>query len=536
MPPLHWRASALGATLLAANLLVAPLVVQAQSAASSPAVHVVQDGETLGQIALDAGTDAATVASLNGLDDANTLSIGQTLKLPSRSAAAAPAAAAPAAAATPAVTATYTVTDGDTLWDIAQRLGTATDALAQLNQLDDADRLSLGMVLHVPAGHAPAAHNAAKPGPSAPAAAAPAAAPAATAAATSTSSTGASAPASAVAEATSKRNLLVSYTVQPGETLSQIAKQFDVRSDAIAQATNLADPNKLAVGAVLQVPVPAREHVVSAGETLRDIAANEKVDLGSLIDFNQLDDPELIHVGQVVLLPQAANQQAATVASSTVAGPEAPAAPRSQAAPSGPGASSAQAAPPGAGTTSGAASSGQAASASSAATAPTVKVTAAATPSPTQTAAVAPAAPVPPAPKPVGPVAVVAAPAGAPTDGMVGAGLKLLGSAYVWGGSSPTSGFDCSGFVWYVAKQAGKQLSRGMFGQYNSGSHPGRDQLQIGDLVFFQNTFSPGLSHNGIYIGNGQFVHAADEAAGVTISSLNTAYWSSHWFGATRLP
>jgi cell wall-associated NlpC family hydrolase len=126
-------------------------------------------------------------------------------------------------------------------------------------------------------------------------------------------------------------------------------------------------------------------------------------------------------------------------------------------------------------------------------------------------------------------------PPGAPTDGLAGAGLKLLGSPYVWGGSSP-SGFDCSGFVWYVARQAGKQLSRGMFAQYNSGSHPSRDQLQVGDLVFFQNTFSPGLSHNGIYIGNNQFVHAADEAAGVTISSLNTGYWKSHWFGATRLP
>ncbi len=54
--------------------------------------------------------------------------------------------------------------------------------------------------------------------------------------------------------------------------------------------------------------------------------------------------------------------------------------------------------------------------------------------------------------------------------------------------------------------------------------------------MFFQNTYSAGLSHNGIYIGNNQFVHAADEAAGVTISSLATAYWSSHWFGATRLP
>jgi peptidoglycan endopeptidase LytE len=132
-------------------------------------------------------------------------------------------------------------------------------------------------------------------------------------------------------------------------------------------------------------------------------------------------------------------------------------------------------------------------------------------------------------------VAVVAPPPGAPSDGLAGAGLKLLGSAYVWGGSSP-SGFDCSGFVWYIARQIGRPLSRGMFGQYNSGSHPARDQLQVGDLVFFQNTFNPGLSHNGVYIGNNQFVHAADEAAGVTISSLSTAYWTSHWFGATRLP
>ena len=129
---------------------------------------------------------------------------------------------------------------------------------------------------------------------------------------------------------------------------------------------------------------------------------------------------------------------------------------------------------------------------------------------------------------------VVPAPPGAPTDGLAGLSLKLLGDPYVWGGSSP-SGFDCSGFVWYVARQANKSISRGLLGQYNSGSHPGRDELKPGDLVFFQNTYSHGLSHNGVYIGNGQFVHAADEAAGVTISSLGTAYWSSHWFGATRL-
>jgi len=129
----------------------------------------------------------------------------------------------------------------------------------------------------------------------------------------------------------------------------------------------------------------------------------------------------------------------------------------------------------------------------------------------------------------------VAPPSGAPTDGLAGLGLKFLGTPYVWGGANP-SGFDCSGFVWYVARQLSKQVSRGMSGQYNSGSHPSRDELKPGDLVFFQNTWTPGLSHNGIYIGNNQFVNAADEGSGVTISSLSSAYWTNHWFGATRLP
>ena len=112
--------------------------------------------------------------------------------------------------------------------------------------------------------------------------------------------------------------------------------------------------------------------------------------------------------------------------------------------------------------------------------------------------------------------------------------MKLVGSKYVWGGASPT-GFDCSGYIWYLARLVGKPVNRGMLGQYNSGAHPARDELKPGDLVFFQNTYHPGLSHNGVYLGNNQFVHAADEDAGVTVSNLNSAYWSSHWFGATRL-
>jgi cell wall-associated NlpC family hydrolase/nucleoid-associated protein YgaU len=517
----RWSSSSIGAAAGAFSLLLAPLVVQA---ASSPTnVHVVQSGETLLQIALDSGTDASALASLNGLDDANVLAVGQSLKLPPPAASTTPQApTSSAASGSPAArVATYTVADGDTLWDIAQHFGTTSDAIVQLNHLDNPDQLSLGAVLTIPGGNPPQA-----------------VAPAAT-------TNPVPAPASPTSGSTpSHRTVTVSYTIQSGETLTQIAQQFDTRADAIAQASSLDDPNRLSVGSVLKVPLPAREHVVTAGETLRDIAASEKVDLGSLVDFNQLDDPELIHVGQVVVLPVAATQQAASVSASTSA-PSAPSAP-SAAPPASPAqttvadSASAPAAPSAAAATS--AATPTAASAAPTPT-PTSNSAAASRPASAATAASGPSAPPKPAAasaappsKPQAPVATVAPPPpGWPTNDMAGAGLKLLGSPYVWGGSSPT-GFDCSGFVWYVARQIGKPLSRGMFAQFNSGSHPSRDQLQVGDLVFFQNTFAPGLSHNGIYVGNGMFVHAADEAAGVTTSSLNTAYWSSHWFGATRMP
>lgn len=122
-----------------------------------------------------------------------------------------------------------------------------------------------------------------------------------------------------------------------------------------------------------------------------------------------------------------------------------------------------------------------------------------------------------------------------PSDGIVGAALRYLNFPYVFGGSGPTS-FDCSGFVWYAVKQANKAVPRGLRGQYDSGSHPARDELKPGDVVFFQNTYMPGLSHNGIYLGDRRFVHAADEKSGVTISSMDSQYWSSRYFGATRLP
>src|SRR5439155_21723676 len=69
----------------------------------------------------------------------------------------------------------------------------------------------------------------------------------------------------------------------------------------------------------------------------------------------------------------------------------------------------------------------------------------------------------------------------------------------------------------------------------NGGAHIPISALQPGDTVFFANTYMPGLSHDGIYIGGGQFIHASDERTGVTISSINTSYWQSHYVGATRL-
>jgi peptidoglycan DL-endopeptidase LytF len=455
------------------------------------------------------GVDSATLAALNAIDNVNLVVAGQSLKLPGSSGA---PASAPAPTAAPASSArTYTVAAGDTLWSVAQQLGTTTTALVDANHLDDPDHLVAGAQLALPGG---VTATAASQTPSTTVTAPPATPPAQPA------QPALPAPATA---ASPKRSLLVSYTVQTGETLSQIAHQFDAPADAIAQASGLDDPNRLSIGTVLKVPLPGREHVVQAGETLRDIAAQEKVDLGSLIDFNTLDDPQLIRVGQVVMVPAPATGQ--TAASNNPPPPK-PAA-------LGPAPAPAQASTaPAASTASVAGVLAPASTTVSAAPAPSTA------PAP-KPAAASPAsaqpAPAQPAAKPAAPIAVVAPPTGSPTDGLAGAGLKLLGAPYVWGGSNP-SGFDCSGFVWYVARQAGKQLSRGMLGEYNAGPHPARDELKPGDLVFFQNTYSAGLSHNGIYVGNGQFVHAADEAAGVTVSSLGTAYWSSHWFGATRLP
>lgn len=111
---------------------------------------------------------------------------------------------------------------------------------------------------------------------------------------------------------------------------------------------------------------------------------------------------------------------------------------------------------------------------------------------------------------------------------------KYLGVRYVYGGSSP-SGFDCSGFVYYVLNQVGYAPSRAISGQYKLGVSVEKSDLQPGDIVFFANTYTSGLSHVGIYAGNGQFIHAPNSRSTVSYSDLTSGYWANHYYGARRM-
>ncbi len=118
--------------------------------------------------------------------------------------------------------------------------------------------------------------------------------------------------------------------------------------------------------------------------------------------------------------------------------------------------------------------------------------------------------------------------------GVVSVAMNYVGYAYRYGGTSP-SGFDCSGFVYYVFNKAGIGLGRAMSSQIAAGPHISSSQLQPGDLVYFANTYRRGISHIAIYAGNGKIVHAADYGIGVTVSNLWSPYWTAHYAGATRV-
>lgn len=112
---------------------------------------------------------------------------------------------------------------------------------------------------------------------------------------------------------------------------------------------------------------------------------------------------------------------------------------------------------------------------------------------------------------------------------------QFLGCRYVPGGSSPTTGFDCSGFTTYVYKHFGISLNRSSKGQINNGVAVSRNNLQLGDIVIFNNSRNTAIGHVGIYIGGNKFIHAANSKEGVTITSLSSSYYNTRFVGARRV-
>lgn len=146
--------------------------------------------------------------------------------------------------------------------------------------------------------------------------------------------------------------------------------------------------------------------------------------------------------------------------------------------------------------------------------------------------AIATAAPaeIPTADTTYAPIPAAPLPDGTKASQVISIAMQYLGVPYVWGGASPSTGFDCSGLTSYAFAQIGVSLPHHAASQFNYGTPVSREDLQPADLVFFH-----GLGHMGMYIGGGQFIHAPRTGDVVKISSIYDPWYASTWVGARRI-
>lgn len=137
--------------------------------------------------------------------------------------------------------------------------------------------------------------------------------------------------------------------------------------------------------------------------------------------------------------------------------------------------------------------------------------------------------------KSIGPTYNTSSSGGGSTKGIAAVknAAQFIGGKYVWGGTDPYSGIDCSGLTQYVMRKQGINIPRVSQDQYKSGTAVAKNNLQPGDLVFFITDGST-VSHVGIYEGNGNFVHAASTKRGIVRNNLNDSYYAQHYVGARR--
>ncbi|HXF63905.1 MAG TPA: LysM peptidoglycan-binding domain-containing protein [Caldilineaceae bacterium] len=236
--------------------------------------YVVQEGDTLGDIALRFDTDPETIRRLNNLEG-DALYVGQPLYVPYVEGMTAEGAPTP----TPGPF-QYTIQPGDTLTGIAERFGVNPFTIAEANNLVDLNNLTVGATIIIP-GY--------QPGPEA------------------QPEAGAAAPAP---EAGSDE--FVIHVVRPGEGVLDIAAQYGVSADAIVEANNLVNPNMLRIGQELIIPGVSPQdaaaaqgniHVVQVGESLLGIAVRYGVTVEEILEANEIENPDAIYEGQQLIIP-----------------------------------------------------------------------------------------------------------------------------------------------------------------------------------------------------------------------------------------